>query len=244
MKNLITFLSKKMKFNEFKSFLETNKQIADLRHGYNGSLPPKVFLDFEKTLFGKIFKILGSLSLTITLIFRAAITPESESFLAYIHDREYFVVMLAIFGFVYSVYLLISSFLRFKNSIVYLIKGKWIKRNSPLDIKGSMGRIVGSLLSNTGAAIKVTGGIAATGLTIDQVQDLFGVSENNDWRLKKNTVSLGRKLGISDKINNRAPINNKIEIEKGVYDKLQQDSKILQALKTNKSKSEDASILK
>lgn len=72
------------------------------------------------------------------------------------------------------------------------------------------------MFSNIGAVAKLTGGIAATGLTIDQTQDLLGVSENNDWRLKKNTRIFGQKLGreaISDQINHQA-LNQKAEINK------------------------------
>lgn len=64
MNNLKTLVKKR--FSELKSFLETNKQVADLRHGYNGSLPPKFFLDFEKTLFGKMFKISGRAAFIIS----------------------------------------------------------------------------------------------------------------------------------------------------------------------------------
>lgn len=131
--------------------------------------------------------------------------------------------------------MVIYSFYRLKNSLIYIIKGNWIKRNSPLDIKGSVRRIAGSIFSNTAVAVKFIGGVAATGLTIDQTQDLLGLSENNDWRLKKNTISFGKKLGIQDKIDLN---NNKIEIDKEVLDKLQKDSKILQALKESESESQ------
>lgn len=158
-----------------------------------------------------------SLSATLTIIFRA-VTPDPGSFfdLAHIHDLKYVVLILAMLGSVYSLYLVIYFFFKVKNSFLYLIKGNWIKRNSPLDLSGSLRRIAGSMFSNIGAVAKLTGGIAATGLTIDQTQDLLGVSENNDWRLKKNTRIFGQKLGreaISDQINHQA-LNQKAEINK------------------------------
>lgn len=116
----------------FKSLIENNKSIAEFKHGYTSdgakSSPAlKFFTDFEKTLIGKLLKMLGSISIFLSILFRSKIDI-SETFLASIYDIEPVVTMIAIFGSVYSSYLLIYLLCKLKTSALYLIKGKWIKR--------------------------------------------------------------------------------------------------------------------
>jgi len=243
----ITILKTTIRTNalKVKSFIDNNEQIADFRHGYDSSLPPKIFLDFDKSLFGKIFKVLGSMSATITIILRATI-PASGTLLSYINDIQSAKLVLALIGFIYSVYLVINSFYRIKNSLYYIIKGNWIKRNSPLDAKGSIRRIAGTIISNVTVLGKFVGAVGVTGLSFDQGQELFGMSENHKWRLKRNTIILGKKLGISDHIieYNNTAFQQKVEIDKEVLEKLQEDSKILHALKKSKDQSKGDTTFK
>lgn len=122
----------KANFMRYKLLIENNKLIQDLKHGYTSAYVPispfyKLLLDFEKTLIGKLLKMLGSVSIVITIIFRSK-RDISGTILASISDIEPVVTMIAIFGSIYSCYLLIYLFFKLKTSLTYLIKGKWITR--------------------------------------------------------------------------------------------------------------------
>lgn len=105
--------------------------------------------------------------------------------------------------------------------------------SSPLDIKASLARIVGAIIFNSATALKVTTGIAAAGLTYDQTQAMFGVSDNNKWRIIRQVALLAEKLNISDE----TIIKNNVVISKEEYDKLMQNSERLKALKESQNKS-------
>ena len=154
--------------------------------------------DFQQTLYGKLFKFFGSISVTSTILFRA-LSFRTDSILSYIYNIESFRVILAIIGSIYSIYLLIYCICALKNSFVYLFKCHWIKRkNLTINYIGCTRRILVSILFIVITLIKIFTAVAFFCLNFDQLQELLGLAANNKWRIKTQARNLGNYLNISD----------------------------------------------